>query len=106
MARRRRNFRSMSPLDLRADMHNLGIPVYHHVIGDFDRADLGNSTEVIAAQIDQHIKSKALHHRQAAVFERLVLLRCFAARTRARETGKVVRRPLSSRTSVSSERNT
>ena len=56
----------------------------HHVIGNFDRADLGNSTEVIAAQIDQHVMlGKFLFVGQQLVFERLVLLRRFAARTGA-----------------------
>lgn len=69
----------------------LGIPVYHHVIGDSDRADLGNSTEVIAAQIDQHVMlGKLLLIGKQLVFERLVLLRRFAARTGAgnREGGQ------------------
>ena len=66
-------------------MHDLGIAVDHHVIGDFDRADLGNSTEVIAAQIDQHVMlGKLLLIGKQLVLERLILLRRFAARTRAR----------------------
>lgn len=83
-------------LDLRANMHDLGIPVYHHVIGDSDRADLGNSTEVIAAQIDQHVMlGKLLLIGKQLVFERLVLLRRFAARTGAgnREGGQGGRYP-------------
>ena len=65
-------------------MHDLGIPVDHHVIGDFDRADLGNSTEVIAAEIDQHVMlGKLLLIGKQLVLERLILLRRFAARTGA-----------------------
>ena len=66
-------------------MHDLGIAVDHHVIGDFDRADPGHAAKVIAAEIDQHVMlGKLLLIGKQLVFERLVLLRRFAARTRAR----------------------
>lgn len=58
-------------------MHDFRIPVYHHVIGDFHRADLG-SAEIVAYQIDQHIVlGKLLLIGKQLVLERLILLRRF-----------------------------
>ena len=84
-------------------MHDFGIWVDHHVIGDSDRADLGNSTEVIGGQDRPACYArKALPHRQAA---RSRAPHPPPAFCRADEpaTRRWVRRPLSSRTSVSGE---
>ncbi len=35
-------------------MHDMAVALDHHLLGDADRADLGDAADVVAAEVEQH----------------------------------------------------
>ena len=63
-------------------MHDLGIAVDHHVFCNLNRIKIRNFTEVISAEIDEHIVfGKFFFVGKQILFQNLVLLRCCASRS-------------------------
>ena len=65
-------------------MHHLAVALDEKLIGDFDRADLGDAADVVAAEIEQHqMLGALLRIGQQFFLQRLVLMRRRAAPPRA-----------------------
>ncbi len=65
-------------------MHHLAVALDEELVGDLDGADLGDAADIVAAEVEQHqVLGALLRIGQQLGFERLVLVRRRAARTRA-----------------------
>ena len=65
-------------------MHDVAVALDEELVGDLDRADLGDAADIVAAEIEQHqMLGALLRIGQQFVFQRLVLVRRRAARARA-----------------------
>ena len=70
--------------DIRDDVHDLAVALDEELIGDFDRADLGDAADIVAAEIEQHQMLGAfLGIGEKLSLERLILVRRRAAPARA-----------------------
>ncbi len=62
-------------------MHHLAVALDEELVGDLDRADLGDAADIVAAEIEQHqMLGALLGIGQQFRFERLILVRRRAAR--------------------------
>ena len=70
--------------DVRHDVHDVAVALDEELVGDRHAADLGDAADVVAAEIEQHqVLGALLRVGEQFVFQRLVLVRGFAARARA-----------------------
>ena len=73
-------------LDIRHDVHDVAVALDEKLIRHFDRADVGDAADIVAAEIEQHqVLGTLFRVGEQLGFERFVFLGCGAAGSRARQ---------------------
>ena len=76
--------RAQLALHIGDDVHHLAVALDEELVGDLDRADLGDPADIVAAEVQQHqVLGALLGVGEQLLFQRLVLLRGGAAAARA-----------------------